>query len=124
MNGTLLLTGLKPDGSIKVRPIDDMSASDINAATGVSEKLVYDTLDTYVEMLRSLALLVEVNVFVIRPYTRGFAVALPGTAETPQGRRRLSIQAGTDRSGCVCGCASMCFSCCWACLQNTASSPT
>ena len=46
--------GQLPDGSTKVRPIDDMSASDINAATSVSEKLVYDTLDLLHESMRCL----------------------------------------------------------------------
>lgn len=46
--------GTRPDGSDKVRPIDDMSTSGINDATAVSEKLYYDTLDKYVVLLREL----------------------------------------------------------------------
>ena len=49
---SLLLAGFKPDGSIKVRPIDDLSASKVNATTGVTEKLKYDSLDMFFELLR------------------------------------------------------------------------
>ena len=44
---------------LKVRPIDDFSASLINAATGVTEKLSYDTLDLFFELLRETALTCE-----------------------------------------------------------------
>jgi hypothetical protein len=46
--------GLKDDGSLKVRPIDDMSASGVNAATAATEKLRYDTIDMLFETLRRL----------------------------------------------------------------------
>ena len=49
------LPGVKTDGSAKVRPIDDMTASAINQATSASEKLRYDTLGGLVVTLRELA---------------------------------------------------------------------
>ena len=52
----LLLPGVRADGSVKVRPIDDMSASLINAATNATEKLAYDTLDHFFEMVKRLAI--------------------------------------------------------------------
>ena len=44
--------GVKADGSLKIRPIDDMGASCINAATTAHEKLEYDTLDKYFSMMQ------------------------------------------------------------------------
>ena len=45
---------MREDGSIKIRPIDDMTASGINDATGIREKLSYSTLDVLVDTLRDL----------------------------------------------------------------------
>ena len=56
----MCVVGLKPEGSMKVRPIDDMSASWINAATIVMEKLSYDTLDKYYALMRILEESVQV----------------------------------------------------------------
>ena len=39
------MAGTHEDGRNKIRPIDDMTASGVNAATRPREKLVYDTLD-------------------------------------------------------------------------------
>ncbi len=55
--------GRRADGSEKVRPIDDMSVSDVNAATGVTEKLSYDTLDLLFETLREVATACEVHAY-------------------------------------------------------------
>ena len=44
--------GLKPDGSQKLRAVDDFTASGCNPAAAPTEKLKNDTLDTYVEVLR------------------------------------------------------------------------
>ncbi len=55
------MPGLTADGREKIRPIDDMSASEINAATGVKEKLSYDTLDLLFEALQTLANACEVG---------------------------------------------------------------
>ena len=49
------IAGVKSDGTVKIRPIDDMSASGINDTAEVHEKLVYDTLDTFFECARQLA---------------------------------------------------------------------
>ena len=48
------MSGLTNEGLPKVRPIDDMTASDINAATAAQEKMSYDTLDLFLEALRKL----------------------------------------------------------------------
>ena len=48
-------TGVKADGSIKIRPIDDMRRSKVNAATCACEKLKCDTIDTLMETLRITA---------------------------------------------------------------------
>lgn len=56
------MAGITPDGEPKVRPIDDMSASGINAATTVAEKLLYDTLDLFHATIRKLAGVVGVRV--------------------------------------------------------------
>ena len=47
--------GTRPDGSAKVRPIDDMSASAVNAATIVSEKFSYDSLDLLLHVAEDLS---------------------------------------------------------------------
>jgi len=39
------MAGLKPDGSVKIRPIDDLTRSGCNLATAPSEKLRYESLD-------------------------------------------------------------------------------
>ena len=46
------MTGLKTDGSTKLRAIDDFTRSGINARTWPSEKLQYEALDTMMEFLR------------------------------------------------------------------------
>ncbi len=46
------LAGVKSDGSIKIRSVDDVTASSANQAAKVREKLSYDTLDTLLETLR------------------------------------------------------------------------
>ena len=45
---------MKDDGSLKVRPIDDMSASGVNSATAATEKLKYDTIDMLFETMSRL----------------------------------------------------------------------
>ena len=50
---------LQPDGSCKIRPIDDMSASMINAATCAAEKCSCDTLDVFFASMRRLEQLVK-----------------------------------------------------------------
>jgi hypothetical protein len=51
--------GLKPDGSIKIRPIDDMTVSMINAATHANDKLPCDTLDLFFASMQCLEGLVK-----------------------------------------------------------------
>ena len=43
-----------------MRPIDDLTASGINDAVGVTEKLSYDTLDMLFDTLREVATACEV----------------------------------------------------------------
>lgn len=43
-----------------MRPIDDLTASRINDAVGVTEKLSYDTLDMLFDTLREVATTCEV----------------------------------------------------------------
>ena len=44
--------GVKESGELKLRAIDDLSFSSLNAATQATEKLRCDTLDTLFEILR------------------------------------------------------------------------
>ena len=46
--------GLKPDGSLKIRPIDDFTASGCNAHTIPAEKLKCDTLDLLLACMRRM----------------------------------------------------------------------
>ena len=46
--------GLKPDGSQKIRPIDDYTASWVNAATAPTDRLVLQTLDDALVAARAL----------------------------------------------------------------------
>ena len=55
----LVISGLRSDGSLKIRPIDDMSASMVNAATCSQEKLPCDTLDMFFASMRHLEGLVR-----------------------------------------------------------------
>ena len=50
-----LCAGTKPDGSLKVRPIDDMTRSGCNPCTGASEKLHYESLDLLLATARAAA---------------------------------------------------------------------
>ena len=45
--------GLKADGSLRIRPIDDLTRSGCNAATSPSEKLQYESLDTLLAVGRA-----------------------------------------------------------------------
>ena len=47
-----VLSGVKADGSPKVRPIDDFTRSGCNAATGPAERLRYESLDLFLETIR------------------------------------------------------------------------
>ena len=47
------MAGFKPDGSAKLRPADDFTKSGCNPATGVTEKLRYDSGDSFLTLLRS-----------------------------------------------------------------------
>ena len=47
--------GLKADGSIKLRPIDDFTASQCNEFTAPAEKLRCDTLDCFLKVMRKLS---------------------------------------------------------------------
>ena len=42
--------GLRPDGSRKIRAVDDCTASELNAATSGSEKMRHDTIDRLFEL--------------------------------------------------------------------------
>ena len=59
LHSRVAVPGLKPDGSLKIRPIDDMSASMINAATWAKEKCSCDTLDLFYASMRRLEQLVS-----------------------------------------------------------------
>ena len=43
---------LEADGSAKLRPVDDLSRSQVNSACSVSEKLSSDSLDTLIAAMR------------------------------------------------------------------------
>lgn len=44
--------GTRPDGSTKIRAVDDLSRSSCNAAVGWNKKLQYQSLDHFLEVLR------------------------------------------------------------------------
>ena len=44
---------MKADGSLKIRPIDDLTRSGCNASTAPSEKLQYESLDTLLAVGRA-----------------------------------------------------------------------
>ena len=46
--------GKKPDGSLKVRPVDDMTRSGCNEATAPSEKLEYESLDLFLKAIKEM----------------------------------------------------------------------
>ena len=45
--------GLKPDGSVKVRPVDDFTRSGCNAATEPTGTLVYESIDALLASIRA-----------------------------------------------------------------------
>ena len=47
-------TGLLEDGSLKIRPIDDLTSSGVNKHTHAVEKLTNDTLDLLLEAMRRI----------------------------------------------------------------------
>ena len=49
-----VIQGVKPDGSPKVRPVDDLTRSECNAATEVTEKLAYESLDELLASARAI----------------------------------------------------------------------
>ena len=51
--------GSKADGTPKLRAIDDLSFSNVNASTGGTEKLRCDTLDLLFEVLKGQSTSVE-----------------------------------------------------------------
>ncbi len=57
----LLVAGTREDGSTKVRPIDHMTESLVNASTAQLEKLSTDTLDLLFEITRALRAGCEVH---------------------------------------------------------------
>jgi len=59
--------GLRPDGTEKIRAIDDMSASSINAATAAAERLRCDSLDLLFEALRVASGSIEVRLILGLP---------------------------------------------------------
>ena len=68
--------GLLADGSAKVRPIDDLTASGVNAHTHPTQKVTNDTLDKLLEAMRRMK-----GALQVRP-------RLPSQLES---RRALSI---------------------------------
>ena len=53
--GIAFVTGVRADGTTKVRAVDNFTESKCNACTEPSEKLKYDTLDNFFEVLRVAA---------------------------------------------------------------------
>ena len=48
------MSGTKPDGTKKIRPIDDMSRSKCNAATTPTEKFEYENLDVFLQVIKTI----------------------------------------------------------------------
>ena len=53
--------GLKKDGSKKVRAVDHMTQSQVNASTVVQEKMRHQSLDEFYELMRIMVEATEVN---------------------------------------------------------------
>ena len=82
------LAGVRPDGSTKIRPVDDMSRSLLNSAVLTTEKLGCHTLDCLLKAMRDLAVRSEVTFvsqvcFVLAWYMRRSLAA--GAAGSVQG---------------------------------------
>ena len=56
------LAGPRADGSSKIRPIDDMRKSKVNAATSASEKLKCDTIDSLMDATRAIAVATQCEI--------------------------------------------------------------
>ena len=56
----------KPDGSVRIRPIDDLSQSEINGCTSVAEKFRPEGVDLPFEASRRLALETEEPIAVFK----------------------------------------------------------
>ncbi len=59
-------SGLKEDGTPKIRGINDLSFSEVNISTAATEKLKYDNLDKLFAILRRQSIELEVELIVLR----------------------------------------------------------
>jgi len=94
----ILLSGLKPDGSVKLRAVDNFTASGANPCIVTTEKLRCDTLDTYDKFLgvavdklgvRFFSWHVELVAVCVR-------LACTGKAGHVEGRHRCSFSKSSD----------------------------
>ena len=100
----LCMAGLKPDGTVKVRPIDDLTASEVNKNTHAAERVTNDTLDKLVECMRDMYGRKEggfgVSVSGVACALHA-ACALLGREDGPiQGRYRFSLSSNPDQTRC------------------------
>ena len=49
--------GIKEDGSMKLRPVDDLSASSVNASCRAHEKLHHDGVDSLFMLVRMMVIM-------------------------------------------------------------------
>ena len=83
---TSSFTGVKSDGSKKVRPIDHMTESLVNEATQLPEKLSMDTIDMLFESARALRSGVKVSFLGTGGVQRQQCYYVAGNAGIIQGR--------------------------------------
>ena len=83
--------GVKSDGSIKVRAVDDMSSSHVNDATRVLEKLTYDSLDLLFEVLQDLTESTQVIIVAFSCAGNSVTRALAGLTGIVQSGHRCGV---------------------------------
>ena len=77
--------GLKPDGSLKLRPCDDLTRGGCNSATLPAEKFRYDSLDLLISVLR-----LAFDSFFVSPLLMGTGLKL-WKADIDSAYRRIPI---------------------------------
>ena len=89
----VLLSGLKPDGSVKLRVVYNLTGSGVNAATVPSEKLRVDTLDAFLDLIAATHALCGVGSSLrCTCVLKWFAFVLSGFAGDLEGGHRQCVQ--------------------------------
>ena len=89
----VLLSGLKPDGSVKLRVVYNLTGSGVNAATVPTEKLRVDTLDAFLDLIVATHALCGVGSSLrCTCVLKWFAFVLSGFAGDLEGGHRQCVQ--------------------------------